>query len=511
MILSRKNLKEISKAGMQDIPDTSLFSLPEKVLQFGTGVLLRGLPDYFIDRANKQGLFNGRIVMVKSTSHGSTDAFTKQDNLYTLCIRGIERGKTMEEVMINASVSRVLSAEYQWKEILSCAGNPEMKIIISNTTEAGLVYAEDDPRDSPPSSFPGKLLAFLRERYRIFNGTEESGMVIIPTELIPDNGRLLKDILVRKSKSIGLEAPFIHWLETANEFCSSLVDCIVPGSPPEPDKTEISEKLGYTDELMIMSEIYRLWAIESASARSREILSFSEVDKRVIISPDISRFRELKLRLLNGAHTFTCGLAVWAGFTFVNEAMENRDFSEFITNLLDDELTPAIRSDKISTEKASIFAHDVLDRFRNPFLRHRWLSICLQYSSKMKMRNVLNIRRYYEKEKSVPERMAAGLAGWLLFMKTKKIKGNQFAGSLSGKEYALQDDAAEKLHDYWEKEGSDTGSLVTNVLKDQILWGEDLTAYPRFAERVAYYLDLMLSSEPSALFSILANPRPVRK
>jgi tagaturonate reductase len=129
----------------------------------------------------------------------------------------------------------------------------------------------------------------------------------------------------------------------------------------------------------------------------------------------------------------------------------------------------------------------------------------------MKMRNVLNIRRYYEKEKSVPERMAAGLAGWLLFMKTKKIKGNQFAGSLSGKEYALQDDAAEKLHDYWEKEGSDTGSVVTNVLKDQILWGEDLTAYPRFAERVTYYLDLMLSSEPSAFFSILANPRPVRK
>jgi tagaturonate reductase len=178
---------------------------------------------------------------------------------------------------------------------------------------------------------------------------------------------------------------------------------------------------------------------------------------------------------------------------------------------LDDELVPAIRSDKIGTEEALVFAHDVLDRFRNPFLRHRWLSICLQYSSKMKTRNVLNIRRYYEKEKSVPERMAAGLAGWLLFMKTKKINDSRFAGNLSGKEYVLQDDAAEKLHDYWEKEGSDTGNLVTKVLKDQILWGEDLTAYPRFAERVNYYLDLMLTSEPSAFFSILANSRPVRK
>src|SRR6185437_3500569 len=197
--------------------------------------------------------------------------------------------------------------------------------------------------------------------------------------------------------------------------------------------------------LMIMSEVYRLWAIESNRERSREILSFSGADKRIIISDDVSKFRELKLRLLNGAHSFTCGLAVWAGFSFVKEAMANREFSAFITRLLHDELVPAVASPDISEKEALAFADDVLDRFRNPFLQHRWLSICLQYSSKMKTRNVQNIRRYYGKKKSAPPLMAAGFAGWLLFMKTEKKNDGRLTGCLSGKEYILQDDAGGKI------------------------------------------------------------------
>ena len=500
MILSEKNLKEISRTGIENVPGKALFSLPEKVLQFGTGVLLRGLPDYFIDKANKQGLFNGRIVLVKSTAQGDRDLFTQQDNLYTLCVRGVEKGKTIDEMMINASISRVLSAGSQWKEILACAENPELKIIISNTTEAGLVLADDGPEDSPPHSFPGKLLAFLLQRYRHFNGSAESGMVIIPTELIPDNGKLLKEILISKCKKNNLSGSFIQWLETANEFCSSLVDCIVPGSLQEPDKTEIRSRLGYTDDLMIMSEVYRLWAIESNRERSREILSFSGADKRIIISDDVSKFRELKLRLLNGAHTFTCGLAVWAGFSFVKQAMENGGFSSFITSLLHDELVAAVQSENISAEEALAFANEVLDRFRNPFLRHRWLSICLQYSSKMRTRNVQNIVRYYKRRKSVPKLMAAGFAGWLLYMKTDKKAGNQFTGSLSGEEYILQDDAAEKLYEYWIASGSNTETLVKSVLQDERLWGEDLTIYPGFADAVTQNLDLLLKGDPGAFF-----------
>ena len=491
---------------MQDLPGKAIFSLPEKVLQFGTGVLLRGLPDYFIDRANRQGLFNGRIVMVKSTTQGDTDAFTQQDNLYTTCIRGVEKETTTDEAMINGSVSRVLSAGHQWKEILACARNPEMQIIISNTTEAGLVLTDDDPEDTPPRSFPGKLLSFLMERYRCFNGSAESGMVIIPTELIPDNGKLLKEILISKLKNGKPDPGFREWLENANDFCSSLVDCIVPGSPPEPEKTEISRRLGYRDDLMIISEIYRLWAIESASSHSKRILSFSGADKRVVISPNISKFRELKLRLLNGAHTFTCGLAVWAGFTFVKQAMENNGFSAFITRLLHDELVPAVGSPDIPVEDALAFADDVLDRFRNPFLQHRWLSICLQYSSKMKTRNVQNIRRYYEKTKSAPPLMAAGLAGWLLFMKTAKKNNGQLTGCLAGKEYILQDDAGEKLFAYWNTAGSDTDKLVNQVLQDSSLWAGDLTAFPGFAAAVTKYLTLLMETDPASFFNEWSAP-----
>src|SRR5687767_7350536 len=188
MILSRYNLKNISA---QDVvtPAESVFDLPEKVLQFGTGVLLRGLPDYFIDKANRKGVFNGRVVIVKSTSHGDTSAFDNQDGLFTHCIRGLENGKKVEENIINASVSRVLNATTEWEKILKCAHNEEMRIIISNTTEVGIQLVHDDIRKHPPVSYPGKLLAFLYERYQAFNGSDSSGMVIVPTELIPDNGK----------------------------------------------------------------------------------------------------------------------------------------------------------------------------------------------------------------------------------------------------------------------------------------------------------------------------------
>src|ERR1044072_8088199 len=164
------------------VPDEKVFQLPEKVLQFGTGVLLRALPDYFIDKANRQGIFNGRIVVVKSTSQGDSSAFEKQDGLYTLCVRGIQNGEKVEENIINSSISRVLSANEEWEKILECAHNQQLQIIISNTTEVGIQLTNDDIRHHPPKSYPGKLLAFLFELFKAFGGSEHSGMVIVPTE-----------------------------------------------------------------------------------------------------------------------------------------------------------------------------------------------------------------------------------------------------------------------------------------------------------------------------------------
>ncbi|MEI9956536.1 MAG: hypothetical protein WDM90_09600 [Ferruginibacter sp.] len=183
MTLSKFTLKNIQAGKVANVPD-GIFELPEKVLQFGTGVLLRGLPDYFIDKANRQGIFNGRIVVIKSTSGGDGAAFEKQDGLYTLCIRGLQNGKPVSENVICSAISRVLSAKEEWGAILKCAHNPDMEIIISNTTEVGIELVKDDIHQHPPVSYPGKLLAFLYERYKAFDGSGRCGMVIVPTVVI---------------------------------------------------------------------------------------------------------------------------------------------------------------------------------------------------------------------------------------------------------------------------------------------------------------------------------------
>ncbi|MET0299367.1 MAG: altronate oxidoreductase, partial [Flavitalea sp.] len=194
MILSGSSVRSI-KSGDIALPPDEVFTYPEKILQFGTGVLLRGLPDYFVDKANRAGKFKGRIVIVKSTSGGDADAFKKQDGLYTICVRGVDEGKKAEENIISSAVSRVLSAKTEWKEILACASNPALRIVISNTTEVGLVLKKESVKLEPPESFPAKLLAFLLERYRVFGDRDDSGLVIIPTELIVDNGSKLRGIL----------------------------------------------------------------------------------------------------------------------------------------------------------------------------------------------------------------------------------------------------------------------------------------------------------------------------
>src|SRR5579875_695180 len=285
MILSRYTLKNISSDAAA-IPDDAIFELPEKVLQFGTGVLLRGLPDYFIDKANRQGIFNGRIVVVKSTSQGDSSAFDKQDGLYTLCVRGLQNGEKVEENIINSSISRVLNANDEWEQILECAHNRDMQIIISNTTEIGIQLVNDDVRHHPPKSFPGKLLAFLYERFKAFGGSAHSGMVIVPTELIPDNGKKLESIVLELAHLNSLEDEFIEWVEKHNSFCSSLVDRIVPGKPDAEFLSSIENELGYSDSLLTMSEVYRLWAIEG-DENIKNVLSFAQADEGVIIEPDI--------------------------------------------------------------------------------------------------------------------------------------------------------------------------------------------------------------------------------
>jgi len=490
MILSKQNVQGASGAAGINAPAASLFSLPEKVLQFGTGVLLRGLNDYFIDKANKQNLFNGRIVVVKSTDTGGTDAFATQDGLYTLLIKGIDDGQKVDEAIINASISRVVSAKTEWNAILKCAESADMQVIISNTTEVGISLLEDDKVDAqPPVSFPGKLLAVLLHRYKTFNGSAESGMVIIPTELIPDNGTKLKGIVNELAKRNNLDEAFIQWLNTANDFCNSLVDRIVPGKLSAEEHKATEAKLGYQDELMIMSECYRLWAIQSSSARTKEILSFAAADEGVVIVDNIDKYRELKLRLLNGSHTFSSGLACVAGFKVVKEAMADKVFEDFITTLMMEEIAPAIISNTITLDDAKQFAGKVLDRYRNPYIEHQWISICMQYTSKLKMRTVPIILNYFKKNGFVPHHIALGFAAYILFMKSKQNEKGQYVGLLNGKEYVIQDDFAANLHDKWSN--NNEGSITHFVLKDETLWGTDLSQLTGFTNAVSYYLQTL--------------------
>ncbi|HEX5151687.1 MAG TPA: tagaturonate reductase [Parafilimonas sp.] len=469
------------------IPEVRLFELPEKVLQFGTGVLLRGLPDFYIDKANKQNVFNGRIVVVKSTGL-DVDGFAEQDGLYTQCIQGIINGNPVEEYVINASISKVLSARSNWNEILHYAESAGMQIILSNTTEVGIVLKKDDDiYAAPPESFPAKLLAFLYHRFQYFNGSEESGMVVIPTELIVDNGTKLKDIVLELAVINKLDKKFINWLTEANDFCNSLVDRIVPGALKKQAQKTFEERAGYTDKLTIMSEPYSLWAIESSSGKTKEILSFYKVDDSVIITPDINKYRELKLRLLNATHTFSCGLAFLAGFDLVVQSMQENYFSTFIKELMMEEIASCITGSAISMDEAISFAKTVIDRFGNPYIEHKWLSITMQYSAKIKMRTVPLLFAWYQRHHKIPVHMAAGFAAYILFMKPVVNEGNNYFGIHNGVKYKIEDDKAAYFYDVWQQHPGD--KIVESILSDKNLWGDDLSLLNGFMATVQYFLN----------------------
>lgn len=480
------SLPQLSPELLEQRPDLlpnhkQLLALPERIIQFGTGVLLRGLPDFFVNKANQQGVFNGRIVVVKSTNSGGTDAFAEQRNIFSHSIRGIDKGQQVDETVINTAISRTLTAATSWKEILACARNPEIKIAISNTTEVGIQLTDDDIYATPPTSFPGKLTAYLYERYKTFHGSAESGMVIIPTELIVGNGTKLRDIVLEQAARHDLGEAFSEWVEFNNHFCNSLVDRIVPGKPDASVIAELADKYGYRDDLLIMSEVYSLWAIEG-DEKVKSILSFASTDKGVVIAPNIDLFRELKLRLLNGTHTLASGLCYLHGLNTVRESMENEETATYISDVMLNELAPAIPYD-VELKVAQKFGQQVLDRFRNPFIRHQLIDITVQYTAKMKMRNIPTLLNHYTKSEVAPPLFAKGFAAFLKFMKPTALKDGVYYGERNGQAYPIRCDSAAYFHEKW-NQASSAQDLAQTVMSDVELWGTDLTQLPGFAAAV---------------------------
>ncbi|NIJ53419.1 tagaturonate reductase [Dyadobacter arcticus] len=482
--LFRENLRQLRSHPGLTVPDDSVFQLPEKVLQFGTGAFLRGLADYIIDKANRKGVFNGRVVVVKSTDVGDLKAFDRQDNLYTICTRGIQNGELVEENIISAAISRVLSAKSQWSLVLDLAKNPAISVVISNTTEIGIQLVQDDIYQWPPVSFPGKLLAFLYARYVAFGGNPDHGVVIIPTELITDNGKKLESIVLELAHRNGLEAAFIDWIEKHNFFCNSLVDRIVPGKPENVVLKEIEEKLGYQDELLIMAEHYHLWAIEGDES-IRQKLPFFGIDNGLIIEPDIERYRELKLRLLNGAHTLGGGLAHLCGFKTVVEAMENPFFSTYLTHLMETEIAPAIPY-PLQENVSLTFSRQVVERFRNPYIMHKWLNINQNYSAKMVSRVMPTFVNYEKLHINIPEYITFGMAAYIYYMKAVRKEGEHYYGLANGSHYLIQDQKAAYFYQKWQS--SSIPEMVQAILKEQSLWGKDFSKNEGFVTGIKSHL-----------------------
>ena len=418
-------LETLSKSIVQK---NSTLKIPtnEKVIQFGTGVLLRGLPDYFIHKANQQDVFNGSIVVIKSTSNGGVDDFANQDSLFTHCVRGVFNGENVDEHFVNTSISRVLAANEHWNQIIELAKSEDIEIVVSNTTEAGLVFDENDIfTNATPKSFPGKLLALLYERWLHFNGDVNKGWVILPTELLPDNGNLLKSILNKLASINKMPNAFVEWMNAANEFCNTLVDRIVPGKVSDDELQVLEQKFGYKDNLLITSEPFALWAIEANKASTIEKLSFAKIDESIVVAPSIVKFREIKLRLLNGTHTFSCAVAILAGFETVTEAINDKGFNKFIKNLMLNEIVPCVMSSTITEEEAIQFSNKVIERFANPYIQHKWISIALNFEEKMKMRNGKLLETFAAQHEVPSYWMSLGFAAFCVYMEQahqKEIK-----------------------------------------------------------------------------------------
>ena len=483
------------------VPAPALLDLPEKAIQFGTGAFLRGFVDYFIDAANERGAFAGRVVMVSSTGSGRDAVVAQQDGLYTLLEQGVESGEARQEYRLVAAVSRALSAQSQWQDVLEIARSPALELVFSNTTEVGITLDESDSADAaPPRSFPGKLTAFLYERARHFDFDVRAGVVVLPCELIEQNGTVLRGIVLRLAELWQMDARFRAWIEKAVPFCNTLVDRIVPGTPTAAEHRKCEQRLGYRDGLLTTCELYRLFAIEAAPDVQRR-LTFAAADTGVVLTDDVTPYRERKVKILNGAHTALAPVALLCGCTTVAEAMRHELIGRFVRTLVFDEIVPST-----DVPTAEPFAHAVLDRFANPYLQHALFDITLQGTMKLRVRLIPTIVSYAAHTGRAPGALAFAFAAYLLFM-----RADLHARRVAEHAPVPADDAGAAVRARWSgvdaTDAAAVAALVNDVCGQTRLWGVDLTNVPHFCSAVYQHLLIALrEGMPAALHAHLTAP-----
>lgn len=452
-------------------------ALPERVLQFGEGNFLRAFIDWMFHRMNERGLFNGRAVVVQPLENGLVDRLNEQDGLYTLYLRGIIDGVTVNEHEVVTSISRGLNPYTEWEAFLKTAGNPEMRFVVSNTTEAGIAYVPTEKPTASPSSFPAKLTAWLNRRFEQLGGSAETGIVFLPCELINHNGVRLKECILKHSKDWKLGDDFFQWLENHCIFLSTLVDRIVPGYPADEVAT-MQKELGYNDPLICAAEIFHLLVIEGPEELKKE-LPFHEAGLNVIWTQDMQPYRTRKVGVLNGAHTASVLAAYLGGIDTVREMMEDAVFGAYVKTTVLEEIVPALPMDK---EEAEAFAGAVMERFQNPFIHHELLSISLNSVSKWNVRVLPTLKSYLQKFGTVPSLLSFSLAALILFYKGDLRNGAQVSDDA---------DVVDMFQRVWGEQKP--AGVVNAVLTQHEFWGEDLSELPGLEAQVVSALNDMLT------------------
>lgn len=439
---------------------------PIKVLQFGAGNFLRAYIDWMVDILNQQTEFNGDVLIVKPTELGDYKTLQDQDGLYHVLTNGIQAGTLIQKSHLVQCVQEVIHPYQEYDRFIASAHNPTIKIIVSNTTESGIQYnPEDQFTDQPAKEFPAKLTQWLYARWIYFKGDADQGCLFLPCELIERNGSHLRDCILQYAHHWKLEENFIDWIISHCQFCNTLVDRIVTGYPSE-RADQIAKELDCEDKLLVDAEPYHLLVIEGPED-IKTILPFEQTDLNVVFTDDLQSHRDIKVRLLNGAHTSMVPVGYLAGMRTVKEAIEDPTIGPYIHNVLFKNVIPTL---DFPEEILTSYANDVLDRFKNPFIKHQLIDISLNSISKFKTRLLPSLLEYENRTDKLPDYIIQAFAALIVFYK----------GRYNGETIPLRDSEQtiaffNGLWTNWDTD-QNTKLLVDTVLANEQFWNQDLTS-----------------------------------
>ncbi|MCL2588335.1 MAG: tagaturonate reductase [Oscillospiraceae bacterium] len=457
------------------------------VAQFGEGVFLRGFADYMIDVANEQGVFDGGVAVIKPRPFGSLDKYEIQDRAYTVILRGVVDGERFVEHRVVSAITQAIHPYSDYNSFLDLAKTDTLRFVISNTTEAGVVYDETDAFEhKPANSFPGKLTQLLYARYKHFHGAADRGLIVLPLELLEDNGAKLRDCVMKLITLWKLPAEFAAWVDEACIFCNTLVDRIVSGYPTDEAEALERDLLGYKDELMVVGEPFGLWVIESP--RYQEIQREFPLDKAgmpLVFTDNQRPYRERKVRILNGAHTSTVPAAFFCGLDIVSEAMADPTLRAFMERAVYQELAPTV---PLPADEVRAFADSVMERFENPFIRHALLSICLNSVAKWKARILPSLKDSLAATGKLPTCLTFSFAALATFYRSAEQGENCLIGKRGGETYEIRDDA-QVLSFFAEHAALPHADFAKALLGNTAFWGEDLNKLGDMTQQIATHLE----------------------